>query len=161
MKPWLLWLLPLRWRSDVPGGLVAMAVGLLALFALGVLVGVRSTRRHRRWVAWGLAAVSGGWLSLGVLAEVLPQEDLSPHLAPESLVGTWRQGAERLVLRADHSFALEGSVTDQGTWRLSEGTVSLGTRSARVVTVRGEPCLVLDFPADAGAWQGGSAFFRE
>jgi hypothetical protein len=105
--------------------------------------------------------LAGGRLALGIVSAVLVKEDLNPMVRPYDIVGSWRDGAQALTLRADRTFHLTGPATTTGAWDLREQELSLAGMKARVIKVSGAYRIVPSFPDDPDLWDGRLGFARE
>jgi len=151
----------LQLGSAAPFGLAIQLAGLLLV--TGVATWVAFAAHHRRArVASGLfAALAAARLALGIVAEPILDLDLSPRVSASTLAGTWRDGRERLVLRGDGTFALEGATPAAGRWRLDGDELDLSGRPARVIGVRDGLRIVPSFPEDPDLWDGDLGFARD
>ncbi len=151
----------LRLSSGMPFGMLFIVLSLVGLCVSGLLGALRLRRPAWRIAAAGVAVLAGGRLALGIASEVLVQEDLNPVVQPGELVGSWRDGAQPLTLRADHTFQLRGPPDGAGNWNLHDWELSLNDTKARVIKVNGAYRIVLSFPDDLDEWNGRLGFARE
>lgn len=151
----------LRLASGMPFGMLFILTSLVGLSVIGIVGALRLRRRALRIAAAGLAVLAGGRLALGIASEVLVQEDLNPAVRPGELVGSWRDGAQALALRADQTFQLSGPMSRTGTWDLRDQELSLDVMKARVIKVNSAYRIVPSFPDDPDLWDGRLGFARE
>jgi hypothetical protein len=151
----------LRLASGVPFGMLFILAGLGGLTVLGVIGAFWLRRRPLRVAALLLAGLAGGRLALGIASAVLVQEDLNPTVHPADLVGSWRDGAQVLTLRADRTFQITGPMASAGTWAFLDWELSFAGTKARVIKVNGALRIVPSFPEDPDLWDGRLGFVRE
>jgi hypothetical protein len=151
----------LRLASGMPFGVLLIVAALVGLSFIGIVGALRLRRRALRIAAAGLAVLAGGRFALGIASEVLVHEDLNPLVRPAELVGSWKDGAQALALRADRTFQLSGPTTGAGTWDLRDQELSFDGVKARVIKVNGAYRIVPSFPDDPDLWDGRLGFARE
>ena len=151
----------LRLSSGMPFGVLFILLFLVSLCTIGLVAAIRIRRTGWRVAAAAVALLAGGRLALGIMSEVLVQVDLNPVVQPDELVGSWREGAQTLALRADHTFQLRGPTTLRGSWRLDDWNISLDGVKARVIKANGAYRIVVSFPDDADLWDGRLGFEHE
>jgi hypothetical protein len=166
-------------RIPVPFGGVLFLVALIAGVVVGFVLLSSAYRSSPRNTDRGRAgaAVLGGTavfilLSIGA-GQLFGIQEWNPHpVADVSLVGTWRDGDDRLDLRADGTYTLAASTrpiygvsSGAGRWSLSDWNLRLDdalsrrAASLRVVVARGE-YRIMPAPGDPDDWNGRLAFRR-
>jgi len=151
----------LRLSAATPFGSLSGVASLVAVCVAGLLGAVLLRGGRGRAFAVGLAVLAAGRLGLGIASGVLVTEDLNPTVRPDELVGSWRDGAQELTLRADHTFQLRGPAAEAGTWALRDQEISLGVTRGRVIEVNGERRIVLRFPHAQDLWDGHLGFVHD
>jgi hypothetical protein len=166
-------------RIPVPfGGLIVLILllaGLTVGYAL-IASGYRSRPRNTVRARAGMAVLGGIaaliLVSIGV-EELFGVQEWNPFpLRGETLVGTWRDGGDRLDLRADSTYTLVAShhpiygvTSAAGRWSLDDWNLrlddALGRHAAslRVVVARGE-YRIMPAVGDPDEWDGRLAYRR-
>ncbi len=137
----------------------AFALCCLASIAAGVCSLIYGVVRHRWSAVWIGACICVGLI--GVAATSVDIEMNPPITDDASVVGTWTDHHETIVLRSDHAADFTANNKDyRGRWRRSDWNLHLMADNIelvfRFITVGDELRLVTDLPDNHEMWNGDS-----